>query len=571
MKTLFASLILIATVSLNSVAQDSAQRGLPEGAKARLDVGFVHDLEFSPDGICLAIESNSGLWLYDVATDGAPTLKWKHNSPVDSVAFSPDGRSIVSGNGGCAFRDAATGVRIKRGPNYRHPEIPEMVKIHAFSPDGRTIAGGGEYNVYVWDGVSGALKYTWEVELGMLYYHTGELDCLAFSPDGKTLAAGHRSPRPSVHSSRSGTIFLRNVVTGELDHELDFSGVPTSLAFSPDGRTLAWGTWFAKAGFDTVGWVNLWDVVIGGEKGGLSPRQFDYGIIDIIHSVAYSPDNRTVAGGGEEDIYIWDAVTEAPIHILEGHSHVVKSVAFSPDGRTLASGSIGGTVYLWEITPLADPRQVVKPPIVGPLKAAPDVNGDGGVDIQDLLLVVGRLGQSARVRADVNGDEIVNVLDVALVAGMVDDLTDIQPMYHDGTVMPRIAEVKLWIEGARKSDLPKPISLRSIQFLQNLLATLTPNETALLPNYPNPFNPETWIPYQLARDTGVQISIYSAKGLLVRQLDLGRQAAGYYTGKHNAAYWDGRNEGGELVTNGVYVYEFRAGDYRASGRMAIVK
>ena len=98
-----------------------------------------------------------------------------------------------------------------------------------------------------------------------------------------------------------------------------------------------------------------------------------------------------------------------------------------------------------------------------------------------------------------------------------------------------------------------------------------PMETALLGNYPNPFNPETWIPYHLATDADVTLTIYDAKGGLVRQLDLGSQPAGYYTNRRRAAYWDGRNESGESVASGVYFYQFRAGAYSATKRMVIVK
>ena len=110
-------------------------------------------------------------------------------------------------------------------------------------------------------------------------------------------------------------------------------------------------------------------------------------------------------------------------------------------------------------------------------------------------------------------------------------------------------------------------SQRGIQYLQILLDALTPERTALLPNYPNPFNPETWIPYHLARDSVFRISIYDVKGVLVRQLDLGLQPGGYYTDKHHAAYWDGRNDSGELLASGVYVYKLRAGSYRGARRI----
>ena len=223
-------------------------------------------------------------------------------------------------------------------------------------------------------------------------------------------------------------------------------------------------------------------------------------------------------------------------------------------------------MLLWEINPVVENAQVVEPPQV-----KPDVNGDGGVDAQDLVLVAARLGISAENRADVNADGTVDTLDLVLVAGMADDLTDALPMFSNGAIMLRTTEVKEWLEEARRLALADVTLLRGIEYLENLLQALTPERSALLPNFPNPFNPETWIPYQLARDSVVRISIYNVKGNLVRKLDLGLQPEGYYTDKHYAAYWDGRNEGGELLASGLYVYVFRAGSYRASHRMAIVR
>ena len=107
--------------------------------------------------------------------------------------------------------------------------------------------------------------------------------------------------------------------------------------------------------------------------------------------------------------------------------------------------------------------------------------------------------------------------------------------------------------------------------MEQLLAALTPKKTTLLPNYPNPFNPETWIPYQLAHAADVQITIYDTKGGVVRQFELGYQTVGMYQDRSRAAYWNGRNENGELVASGVYFYQLRAGDYSAVRRMAIVK
>ena len=100
---------------------------------------------------------------------------------------------------------------------------------------------------------------------------------------------------------------------------------------------------------------------------------------------------------------------------------------------------------------------------------------------------------------------------------------------------------------------------------------MRPTQTALFTNYPNPFNPETWLPYQLSEDANVQIRIYSLAGHLVWTLDLGFQNSGFYLYKDSAAYWDGRNDAGERLASGVYFYQLTAGDYTATRRLAIVK
>ncbi|MYK19047.1 T9SS type A sorting domain-containing protein [Candidatus Poribacteria bacterium] len=108
-------------------------------------------------------------------------------------------------------------------------------------------------------------------------------------------------------------------------------------------------------------------------------------------------------------------------------------------------------------------------------------------------------------------------------------------------------------------------------FLKSLLAALTPKDTVLLPNYPNPFNPETWIPYHLAAATDVQITIYDATGGVVRRLDLGHQSAGYYTARSRAAYWDGKNALGESVASGIYFYQLQADTVSHLRKMLILK
>ena len=103
------------------------------------------------------------------------------------------------------------------------------------------------------------------------------------------------------------------------------------------------------------------------------------------------------------------------------------------------------------------------------------------------------------------------------------------------------------------------------------VAQQSPAKTVLLANYPNPFNPETWIPYQLSKSAKVSLTIYNVKGEMVRQLALGHKAAGSYLSRSRAIHWDGRNESGEKVSTGVYFYRLTAGDFSATRRMLIIK
>ena len=98
-----------------------------------------------------------------------------------------------------------------------------------------------------------------------------------------------------------------------------------------------------------------------------------------------------------------------------------------------------------------------------------------------------------------------------------------------------------------------------------------PQDTILAQNFPNPFNPETWIPYQLSEATEVSIQIYDVSGRLVRSLDLGWQPVGSYMTPSSAAYWDGRNAVGERVASGIYFYTLQTSDFAATRRMVILK
>ena len=208
---------------------------------------------------------------------------------------------------------------------------------------------------------------------------------------------------------------------------------------------------------------------------------------------------------------------------------------------------------------------------IAPQRTNYDVNQDGVVNIQDLVIIATRFGQSGPNSADVNGDGVVSVLDLVQVAEAIRQAAAAPSLPSVALSMLTAADVREWLIQAQGLDLTDARLQRGILFLEQLLAMLVPKMTELLPNYPNPFNPETWIPFRLAEDAFVTLTIYSQNGSVIRRLDVGYQTASFYESRSKAIYWDGRNEVGDRVASGVYFYTLTAGDYSATRKMVILK
>ena len=205
---------------------------------------------------------------------------------------------------------------------------------------------------------------------------------------------------------------------------------------------------------------------------------------------------------------------------------------------------------------------------------AGDLNHDGVVNILDLVLVASQFGKTGPSAADLNGDNTVNIQDLVLVANALSNVAA-----APSAKQPTAALVNTWLQLAQQNtsdavstSLREGFSYaRGIQVLEQLVEMLTPEKTALLANYPNPFNPETWIPYQLSKAANVSVTIYASDGSVVQTLVLGHQETGMYKNRSRAAYWDGKNELGESVASGLYFYTLTAGDFTATRRMLILK
>ena len=205
-----------------------------------------------------------------------------------------------------------------------------------------------------------------------------------------------------------------------------------------------------------------------------------------------------------------------------------------------------------------------------------DVDGNGVVNILDLVRIASRLGRTGPDPADVNRDGTVNIRDIVLAAALMGTEAAAPPIFAGIGAAPshpplRPEDIQLWLTQIQRTDVRDPTFQRGVIVLKYLMEVLTPKKTGLLPNYPNPFNPETWIPYQLSKPADVTLTIYSVNGTLVRTLALGHQSAGVYQNRSRAAHWDGKNEFGEPVASGVYFYTLGAGEFTAIRKMLIMK
>ena len=462
------------TVKLWDVATHENIATLQEFGKS------VESVSFSPDGTTLASGSDAGVKLWDVATHENINTLW-HTGWVHSVSYSPDGTTLASAStdGTVKLWDVATHENIAT-----LQEFGKSVESVSFSPDGTTLASGStDGTVKLWDVAT-------HTNIATLAGHTNSVESVSFSPDGTTLASGSgdntvklwdvsewMGPRPTPTDVRGPSATKMNVTDGAKEADLE--------VLNRDGIIIEFNEDIAYSSLKLIyedGTDLGWESTVKDNSVTLTP----FAGKELVHETSYVVSGTVRDGVGNE--------TDLTLTFV-----AVKSLGTTNNEPTLPTG----------------------------LKE--DVNSDGIVNIQDLVLVASNLGKTRQNAADVNGDGVVNIQDLVLVAGALGNNAAAPSLHPQFLEMLTAEDVKLWLSHAQQANLTDAISQKGILFLERLLVALIPEETALLPNYPNPFNPETWIPYKLADASNVVITIYDVRGTVVRRLDLGHQREGYYT------------------------------------------
>ena len=499
----------------NTIAEDLPQLHLPEGAKARLGKGGITgNVAYSPDGTRLAVASSIGIWLYDAQMGEELDLLTGHTDWVLAWRSVPMGAPsqvrVGTTPSVCGMpRQANTSKRFKgiriRSIAWRSGQMVAPSQV-----------GVGTATVRLWDADTGE-------NLKTLTGHTSLVWSVAFSPDGTTLAS----------ASRDDTIRLWDADTGEhLKTLTGHWGWVFSVVFSPDGNTLASGVDKHRP---LVGCrdrrtpQNPYRALEFGLERGVQSRWGPPSQVGVrTPPSACGMPRQANTSKRFKGIRRWSLswcsvpmVVPSQVGVGTAPSACGMSTLAHPSKRFkgIRIGSIA-----WCSVPMGAPSQVrvmtarcccgTSPPQLQQReRIAADLNGDGIVNIIDLTLVASNFGKTGHNSADVNGDGVVNIIDLTLVAGAFGNTAGAPEIWrhHPEGVLTK-TEVATWLRQARQINLADPAFQRGILMLEHLLTSVIPKETSLLANYPNPFNPETWIPYQLAAPADVSISIYTADG-----------------------------------------------------------
>ncbi len=583
----------------------------------------LNSVAYSPDGKYVAIGVDLR-WAYLWEVDSGTRKGWGRRgaSEVYAVAFSPDGKYLATGNddGDADLWEVSSWWG--QDADVQRFEPGGNVKAVAFSPNGRYLAADGYdgENLYVtiYDVIDSG-RWVQQIDTNI------EANALAFSPDGQYLAVGGTDPEITIYRIGTELIALVTAITRETT--IQASGEVHDLAWSPDGDLISdgravWRThlpsWDDSPGIrlvppnDLISEVafgpNLTYFVLTAQFPTLTRVENDvsYGKCTITLDLPGVPPNSLSAALGKSAIeYLrqnfnftaWllpgsldslaehlrmddylDFLDQPPYFMLPLQTIEERMLELEDEANR---GRVVGLLELIPLTGLA----------TGEIERVQKINEIFQSTMDPKIVLNQEIDRWENPgRPDDQRKYIVilpkQVTDIKIKVEQEyflksDPLTlQTAPPYEGAYALENNAFAAPRAQPIALADYPpfqllppevQDYLLRQFSALMNVETWRIPEETSLLPNYPNPFNPETWIPYHLAQAADVRLTIYDAKGAVVRQFELGHQAAGFYTARSHAAYWDGTNERGESVASGVYVYQLRTGDYTALRRMVILK
>ena len=524
-------------------------------ATSSTTVPGINGLSYSPDSKELAIPCELGIWIYDTQKNSEKALLTKseggHIDSVRSVVYSRAGNLLASGGRReiCLWDAKAKKLKSKiYNTSSGYYYLGTILALDFSHDDKHVVSGDDGYRIHIWDTEKAEYKYT-------LTDYRSKVISLAFSPDGKTIASsGYHDntillydftsyPIMSISPDSVTSLTIGEELTFEINitNADNLSGYQATIDYDPDALEYIETKYnsyldggvpvqpIANHHYGTVQLASLSLSGIGSHGDGiLATIRFK---VKAIRTSKLGLGNVILSDGEGNKSYAW----------IDG-AEILKSVV-TEDGQSVTCSTI----------------------------ISEDVNKDCVVNIQDLVLVATNFGKGGDNPADVNFDSQVNIIDLVLVAAAFGEIPQAPAIYGETQEIIVASDVRQWLYLAKQMNLPDSTFQHGIQTLEHLAKVLAPKETVLLPNYPNPFNPETWIPYQLAKPADVSILIYSANGAVVRMLQLGNIPTGNYTNRSRAAYWDGRNDLGEPVASGIYFYVLTAGDFTATRKMLIKK
>ena len=516
--------------------------------KAKSGIGTISDVVFSPDSqhLYVATETAGLTWI-----DPGPWQGWDDQVRIWNVksgqhidTFGSEFRELeeitLSPNGKIAllhYWDAVVtwDIEKKRPLNvwtdFLRDRFYDVVKL---SPDGRTVGATSRYFIKTWDVASQQMKRIVSAE-GMTF------EGLAISPDGQKLAV-----------SRDPWVEVRNIQTGNIELQFpQYIGGLEEIVFSPSGRWIGIVNYREHLSIlDTKNPEKLQHLT--SENGPV--------FLHIHYQIAFSQNDEYFAASGRTKdhqywIQLWKRegdtfVSQYAWQVPELLNSPIPTLAFTShtDGSTVLAASEELELHIWKLWSDGPQLLTTLDGRYHPVHFSPDgrylfARRDGSTQVWEWQTETPLEHPSIPVYFDISRDG--SVLLSEAVSG----------------------QIRIWDGSALLPSQPVAVEPRGKQIV--ILGEVKRDQ--LLQNFPNPFNPETWIPFRLADESRVTIQIYNSAGQLVRRLSLGTMPADDYSSQAQAVYWDGRNQTGEPVSSGVYLYTIHAGDFSATRKMLIRK